>query len=166
MYQDLGRFEEEFTNFMHRVTEVNKIVTKLNSQDENLQNIGLLEADQYLKDSDQTTVEKIDEKNVVLKVKSDRTIINKKALLKQDNPDTMSQGRLLRISCVILIKFRVSIAEAFMEEVSKDAEMRYKDKLVRREKMETFKKQASLAFRRGEYERALTCYNKVNSLHF
>ncbi|KAI4454859.1 phosphoenolpyruvate synthase-related [Holotrichia oblita] len=124
MYQDLGRFEEEFTNFMHRVTEVNKIVKKLNSQDEKLQNIGLLEADQYLKDSDQTMVEKLDEKNVVL-------------------------------------KFEVCFTEAFMEEVSKDADRRYKDKLVRKEKMETFKKQASLAFRRGEYERALNCYNKA-----
>lgn len=53
-------------------------------------------------------------------------------------------------------------SEAFMEEVSKDAERRYKDKMVRKERMETFKKQASLAFRRGEYERALNCYNKVS----
>lgn len=58
--------------------------------------------------------------------------------------------------------FKKNNLEAFMEEVSRDADMRYKDRLVRKEKMETFKKQAGLAFRRGEYERALICYTKVN----
>lgn len=48
-----------------------------------------------------------------------------------------------------------------MEQVSKDADKRYKDKLIRKEKSETFKKQGMLAFRRGEYEKALTCYNKA-----
>lgn len=48
-----------------------------------------------------------------------------------------------------------------MAEVSKDAEKRYKDKLVRTERMETFKKQAMLAFKRNEFDRALTLYNKV-----
>lgn len=48
-----------------------------------------------------------------------------------------------------------------MAEVSKDAEQRYQDKLIRSERMETFKKRATLAFQRGEYEKALSCYNKV-----
>ncbi|GJQ79830.1 hypothetical protein Trydic_g23294 [Trypoxylus dichotomus] len=140
--QDLGKFDEEFTNFMHRVNEVNKIVKKLNSTDKNLQNIAILEADQYLKEADSSLLEQINEENVKLKIKSDRTVINKGALLKNENPDTMSQ-------------------EAFMNEVAKDADRRYKNKLVRKERMETFKKQGNLAFRRGEYERALNCYNKA-----
>lgn len=49
-----------------------------------------------------------------------------------------------------------------MDEVSKDADRRYKNKLVRKEKCETFKKQAKLAFGRAEYEKALNCYNKVH----
>lgn len=48
-----------------------------------------------------------------------------------------------------------------MEQISKDADRRYRDKLVRKEKSETFRKQGTLAFRRGEYERALTYYNKA-----
>lgn len=48
-----------------------------------------------------------------------------------------------------------------MDEVSKDAEKRYKDKLIRTEKMETFKKQAILAFKRAEYVKALTLFDKV-----
>lgn len=53
------------------------------------------------------------------------------------------------------------VPEAFMEEVEKDANRRYKDKQVRREKAATFKKLANLAFHRGEYEKALTNYDKV-----
>lgn len=52
-------------------------------------------------------------------------------------------------------------SEAFMAEVSKDAEKRYQDKLIRTEKMRTFKKQATLAYKRGEFEKALNLYNRV-----
>lgn len=48
-----------------------------------------------------------------------------------------------------------------MDEIAKDADRRYKSKLIRKEKCETFKKQALLAFKRGDYERALSCYIKV-----
>lgn len=48
-----------------------------------------------------------------------------------------------------------------MEEVAKDAERRYKDKQIRKEKAATFKKLANLAYQRGEYEKALTNYDKV-----
>lgn len=50
-----------------------------------------------------------------------------------------------------------------MEQVSKDADKRYKDKLIRKEKAETFRTRATKAFRRGEYEKALTLYDKVNA---
>lgn len=48
-----------------------------------------------------------------------------------------------------------------MAEVSKDAEKRYQDRKVRRERAETFNTQAIKAFRRGEYDKALSCYNKA-----
>lgn len=51
--------------------------------------------------------------------------------------------------------------ESFKNEVERDAQRRYQDKKVRREKSDTLKVQGNKAFRRGEYERALTCYNKV-----
>lgn len=90
---NLEKLDEEFNNFMHRVTEVNSIVKKLGSTDKTMQNIGMLEADKYLKDSSGTILENIDEKSISLKVVSDRTVLNKKALRKVENPDTMSQGR-------------------------------------------------------------------------
>lgn len=91
--EKLDQIDEEFNNFMHRVTEVGNIVKKLSSQNKDLQEIGTLEADRFLKDSDKTLYEKIDEQNVNLKVKCDRTIINKKALMKQEDQATTSQGK-------------------------------------------------------------------------
>ncbi|RZB39146.1 hypothetical protein BDFB_014876, partial [Asbolus verrucosus] len=114
----------------------------LASDDKKLQEIGDLEAKQYLGETDDEKYAKLNENSLDLKVKSDRTVINKKALLRNENPSTMSQ-------------------EAFMEEISRDADRRYKDKLRRKERMETFKKQVALAFRRGEFEKALSLYNKA-----
>lgn len=48
-----------------------------------------------------------------------------------------------------------------MEEVSKDADKRYKDKCIRKERADTFKTQANKAFRREEYAQALSLYDKV-----
>ncbi|RZC35755.1 hypothetical protein BDFB_014607, partial [Asbolus verrucosus] len=112
------------------------------ASDDKKQEIGDLKAKQYLGETDDEKYAKLNENSLDLKIKSDRTVINKKALLRNENPSTMSQ-------------------EAFMEEMSKDADRRYKDKLRRKERMETFKKQAALAFRRGEFEKALSLYNKA-----
>ena len=51
--------------------------------------------------------------------------------------------------------------DAWMAEVSKDAEKRFQDKKVRRERADTLKTQAMKAFRRAEYDRALSCYNRA-----
>lgn len=48
-----------------------------------------------------------------------------------------------------------------MAEMSKDADRRALDKKIRRERAETCKTQAVKAFRRGEYDRALSCYNRA-----
>lgn len=85
---------EEFNNFMHRVNDVTSIVKKLASSDKELQKIGTLEADEYLKDGDPSYADSIDEENVRTIVKQNKTIINKKAVLRDDSdPDAMSRGR-------------------------------------------------------------------------
>ncbi|KAJ8984156.1 hypothetical protein NQ317_017808 [Molorchus minor] len=135
--------DEEFSNFMYKVNQVSNIVKKLSSDDKQLQEIGDLEAKEYLGETSETVLANIDLENVELKIKSSKTLVNKKALIDKPNDQaTMSQ-------------------EAFMEEVSKDADRRYRERLIRRERMETFKKQATLAFRRKQYEKALTLYNKA-----
>ncbi|XP_017784539.1 PREDICTED: tetratricopeptide repeat protein 12-like [Nicrophorus vespilloides] len=138
----MSELDEEFNNFMYKVTEVNEIVKKLNSKDETVAQIGTIEAEKYLNGNAEAALEKIDDDDIVLRVTSKKAMINPKALLPEKDENTMSQ-------------------ESFMTEVSKDADMRYKNRLLRKERMETFKKQATLAFRRGDYERALCCYNKA-----
>ncbi|VVC97709.1 unnamed protein product, partial [Leptidea sinapis] len=51
--------------------------------------------------------------------------------------------------------------DAWMVEMSKDAEQRYQDRKIRKEKADTLKTQAVKAFRRQEYDRALSCYNRA-----
>lgn len=45
--------------------------------------------------------------------------------------------------------------------MAKDAKKRYEDRKIRREKADTLKTKAMKAFRRGEFEKALSCYNKA-----
>ncbi|XP_057669464.1 tetratricopeptide repeat protein 12-like isoform X1 [Diorhabda carinulata] len=133
--------DEEFNNFMIKVNEVNRIVKKLASNDKAISEMGDLEAKRYLNEDKETEIQEVED--VVLKIKCNRTVVNKKGLEnEQKDQSTMSK-------------------EAFMREVEKDADKRYKDKLVRTEKMETFKKRANNAFRRGEFEKALTLYTKA-----
>lgn len=54
--------------------------------------------------------------------------------------------------------------EVWMAEMSKDAEMRANDRKVRRERADTLNTQAIKAFRREEYDRALSCYNRAIEL--
>uniref|UniRef100_A0A6P7HCQ5 Uncharacterized protein LOC114349224 n=1 Tax=Diabrotica virgifera virgifera TaxID=50390 RepID=A0A6P7HCQ5_DIAVI len=82
--------DEEFNNFMVKVSEVNNIVQKLASKDKQIQEIGNIEAQRYLNDDGQNL--NVDD-NVELKVKNARTLINKKVLEnEQKDPNSMSQG--------------------------------------------------------------------------
>lgn len=154
---------EEFNNFLHRVNDVSSIIKKLASTNKELQEIGALEADRYLKDTDLSYNDSIDEENVKTFVRHNKTVINKKALEKDCNdPDTMSRG-LLGSEKQREIALTLPFLEAFMEEVSRDADRRYKDKQIRKEKAATFKKLAGLAYQRGEYEKALVNYDKVTT---
>ncbi|XP_045765463.1 tetratricopeptide repeat protein 12-like isoform X2 [Maniola jurtina] len=51
--------------------------------------------------------------------------------------------------------------DAWMAEVSKDADRRALDRKIRKEKADTLKTQAIKAFRRQEYDKALSCYNRA-----
>lgn len=51
--------------------------------------------------------------------------------------------------------------DAWMVEMGKDADKRALDRKIRQEKADTLKTQATKAFRREEYEKALSCYNRA-----
>lgn len=96
--KDLELHDEEFNNFMHKVNEVQRIVHKLASDDKEEQAIGDAEAKRYLGETPNEKI--IDTENLKLRVKSDRTVINKKAFQEMSSSDqsTMSQGIIFFIS--------------------------------------------------------------------
>ncbi|XP_011551141.3 tetratricopeptide repeat protein 12 [Plutella xylostella] len=129
---------EEWNNFVHRVGEVSSLVKDLASGDRGRAEAAQALADKYLNGKI------IKDDDLELMIKSDRTVINKSAF------PSVSDGAQGEVS-----------KEAWMAEMSKDAERRFLDKQIRKEKADTFKTQAMKAFRRQEYDRALSCYNKA-----
>ncbi|XP_047022071.1 RNA polymerase II-associated protein 3-like [Helicoverpa zea] len=130
--------DEEFNNFMKRVGEVSSLVRDMASGDKVKADAAKVLADQYLGGK------VILDDDLQLKVKQNRTLINEKAFENLGKQDASEMDK-----------------EAWMAEVSKDAEMRYQDRKIRREKADTLKTQAVKAFRRQEYDRALSCYNRA-----
>ncbi|CAH4035679.1 unnamed protein product [Pieris brassicae] len=129
---------EEWTNFMKRIGEVSGLVKDLASGDKDKADAAKVLADRYLEGKD------INVDDVKMTVKHDRTVINQKAFKSLEKNDT---GELDK--------------DAWMAEVSKDAERRALDRKIRHEKADTLKTQAIKAFRRQEYEKALSCYNRA-----
>ncbi|KYN14296.1 Tetratricopeptide repeat protein 12 [Trachymyrmex cornetzi] len=133
--------EEEFQNFMHRVTEVEKIVKKLASSDQQEQECGKKLADEMLKQGVQKEVYGDGE----VKVKTDRSVINKYPSKEHDsNNDPNQMAR-----------------EAFMKSVENDAKKRAEERKIKNERAETLKRIANGAFKEGDYEKAVTYYSKA-----
>ncbi|KAK9298750.1 hypothetical protein QLX08_008050 [Tetragonisca angustula] len=130
--------EEEFQNFMHRVTEVEKIVKKLASPNPEEQKHGQILADEIL--------EKRSEKNICddieLKIKMNRTVINKCSINENFTEEQMSK-------------------EAFMRSVEKDAKERTENRKIRNERAETLKTIGNGAFKEKNYEKALGLFEKA-----
>ncbi|XP_057322917.1 tetratricopeptide repeat protein 12-like [Microplitis mediator] len=129
--------EEEFSNFMQRVTEVEKIVKKLNSNDCKVQEEGKILADYILEGNKNFDTKDADG----LKIKANRTVINK--YLKNET-DANEMPR-----------------DAFMKTMEADAKRRSEDRKVRNERADTFKRIGNGAFGVGDFEKAVTYYGKA-----
>ncbi|KPJ19019.1 Tetratricopeptide repeat protein 12 [Papilio machaon] len=132
------QLDEEWNNFMKRIGEVSNLVKDLASGDKAKADAATVLADKYLEGK------VITDEDIEMTLKDNRTVINQKAFQGLDNNIAGEMGK-----------------EAWMAEVSKDAEKRAEDRKIRREKMDTMKTQAMKAFRRGDYDRALSCYNRA-----
>ncbi|XP_054008729.1 tetratricopeptide repeat protein 12-like [Hylaeus anthracinus] len=130
--------EEEFQNFMHRVTEVEKIVKKLASSNVEEQKHGEMLADEILKKKTETIISE----DCELKIKINRTVINKYPTDGMNSNEQMSQ-------------------EIFMRSIEKDAKERADNRRIRNERAETLKRIGNGAFKEGNYEKAVTYYNKA-----
>ncbi|KAJ8680266.1 hypothetical protein QAD02_016053 [Eretmocerus hayati] len=129
--------EEEFQNFMHRVTEVEKAVKQLASTDITEQKHGMLLADEILGKKNDIEITEDTE----LKIKVNRTFINKYSPDDGD-PNKMSQ-------------------EAFKRSIEKDAQVRAEDRKARNERAETYKRIGIGAFREADFEKAVTYFSKA-----
>ncbi|CAG9795314.1 unnamed protein product [Diatraea saccharalis] len=129
---------DEFNNFMKRVGEVSNLVRDMASGDKEKADAAQTVAEQYLEGKI------IADDNIEMKIKDDRTVINQKAFQSLEKMDTNEIDK-----------------DAWMAEVSKDAEKRALDRKIRREKADTLNTQAIKAFRRQEYDKALSCYNRA-----
>lgn len=98
-YTNIEERNEEFNNFMHRVTEVSNIVKKLSCQDKKVQEVGTLEAERYL-NGQKKGIEKEINEDVQVKIKSERTVLNRRAFKEEEKKEemregTMSQGKII-----------------------------------------------------------------------
>ncbi|XP_006565808.1 tetratricopeptide repeat protein 12-like isoform X2 [Apis mellifera] len=131
--------EEEFQNFMQRVTEVEKIVKKLASSNPEEQEHGQILADEIL---DGRAMENIICDDTEVKIKMNRTVINKCSINENSTDEEMSK-------------------EAFMKSVEKDAKERAENRKIRNERAETLKTIGNGAFKEGNYEKALGLFEKA-----
>ncbi|XP_011157329.2 tetratricopeptide repeat protein 12-like isoform X2 [Solenopsis invicta] len=138
---DRNPTEEEFQNFMHRVTEVEKIVKKLASSDEKEQECGKKLADEILEKRVQKEIYEDGE----VKIKTNRSVINKYPS-KEDEPSN-DPNKMSR--------------EMFMKSMEDDAKKRAEARKIRNERAETLKRIANGAFKEGDYEKAVTYYSKA-----
>ncbi|XP_015120787.1 tetratricopeptide repeat protein 12 isoform X1 [Diachasma alloeum] len=152
--------EEEFQNFMQRVTEVEKIVKKLASSDVNEQKRGELLADNILKSNNAVECKLSGDEE--LKVKTERTLINKYPTSEETDPNKMSRGNETgwKFNRRLTICFSTN-SEVFMKTMEKDARERAEDRKRRNERADTFKRIGNGAFDSGDYEKAVTYYGKA-----
>ncbi|XP_061377524.1 tetratricopeptide repeat protein 12 [Danaus plexippus] len=129
---------EEWNNFMKRIGEVSNLVKDMASGDKERAEAAKIVADKFLEGK------MILDDDIKMVVKEDRTVINENAFKTMGKKDTGEVDK-----------------DAWMAEVSKDAEKRALDRKIRLEKADTLKTQAVKAFRREDYDRALSCYNKA-----
>ncbi|XP_050592252.1 tetratricopeptide repeat protein 12-like isoform X2 [Bombus affinis] len=130
--------EEEFQNFMHRVTEVEKVVKKLASSDPEEQKHGQILADEILG----KRLEKDICEDTELEIRINRTVINKRSVNENSTQEQMCR-------------------EAFMKSVEKDAKERAENRKIRNERAETLKTIGNGAFKEKNYEKALGLFERA-----
>ncbi|XP_054282829.1 tetratricopeptide repeat protein 12-like [Macrosteles quadrilineatus] len=132
--------DEEFGNFMVKVEEVKRLMEGLTSKDKSIAKDTLNMVDNYLGNPDKL-LEEINEDS--LRVKTNKTVINQRAF------DEMTTD------------LQTQSPEAFMKSCEEDAKRRAEERRLSKESSDTLKKQGEKAFKSGEFEKALSFYNKA-----
>ncbi|XP_062542011.1 tetratricopeptide repeat protein 12-like [Armigeres subalbatus] len=133
--------EEDFEASLSKVDEVMKILNMMTSGDKSKEEMGVAFADQYLGE-DKKDLEKINVDNFIVRVNQERTVINKSSEDSLDKP-------------MMADKF------AFMAEVERDAARRASERKEREQTAQGLRRAGNRAFRKGEYEKAISMYTKA-----
>lgn len=94
--------DEEWNNFMHKITEISTIVEGLTSNDKQTSERAIEMADKYLKEKNCLETDK----EIEVKLKYDRSMINKTT---EEKPKTTNQVRIFVMKNIETIKIVFSI---------------------------------------------------------
>ncbi|XP_065093805.1 tetratricopeptide repeat protein 12 [Ochlerotatus camptorhynchus] len=133
--------EEEFEASMSKVDEVMKILNLMTSGDKGKEQMGVTFAEHFLGE-DKKDLEKIDVNNFIVRVNQERTVINRNSEDSLDKP--MASDKF-----------------AFMAEVERDAARRASERKEREQTAQGLRRAGNRAFRRGEFEKAISMYTKA-----
>ncbi|XP_055708360.1 tetratricopeptide repeat protein 12 [Phlebotomus papatasi] len=132
--------DEEFGAFESKVDEVMNILKFMSSDDIQDQQVGISMADRYL-GNDKKHLDSVNIDNFIVKVKEDRTVINNTT---NEETSAIAQDK-----------------HAFMASMEKDAGRRYAERKERESLAQNLRKLGNAAFRKEEYEKAISMYSKA-----
>ncbi|GAB0100220.1 tetratricopeptide repeat protein 12 [Sergentomyia squamirostris] len=147
--------DKDFSDFASKVDEVMNILKYMSSDDVKQQKVGMTKTDKYL-GNDKKHLDSVNIDNFIVKVKEDRTVINTGTICngvvksseiyhEQDEaPPAIAQDK-----------------HAFMASLEKDAARRYAERKERESIAQNLRKLGNAAFRKAEYEQAISMYSKA-----
>ncbi|XP_037944741.1 tetratricopeptide repeat protein 12-like [Teleopsis dalmanni] len=133
-----NQMNEDFLEFESKVNQVVKLLDDMSS-------IGKSDADAPVK-TEILFPDDITEDNLIVQVKEDRTVINKKVFPLKPKPNLVPTQ---------LDKF------TFMQQIEQDADQRAAARQERERIAQTFRKLGNEAFRKPNYEKAITMYTQA-----
>ncbi|XP_055612614.1 tetratricopeptide repeat protein 12-like [Uranotaenia lowii] len=131
--------DENFEASMGKVDEVMRILSMMTSGEKDKEQMGMAFAEKLLGE-DKKQLESIDVDNFIVRVNQERTVVNKRDDDSLDKPTTD--------------KF------AFMAEMERDAARRAAERKEREQTAQGLRSAGNRAFRKGEYEKAISLYTK------
>lgn len=137
--------EQELKGFEAKVDHVMSILNMMASEIKPESDKGMDMADKYLNGTQ--NLEEMNIEECIVRVTKDRSVINKKAL-----EDSEDDGHF---------KHATTDQRTFMAAIEADANKRFKERKEREKIAQGLRKAGNQAFRNGEYEQAISFYNKA-----
>lgn len=141
----LSEDEEELKGFEAKVDHVMSILSMMASDVKSDNENGMEMADKFLHGTQ--NIEDMNIEDCIVRVTKDRSVINKKAFEGSDDDANHSNAP--------------TDQRAFMAAIEADANKRFKERKEREKIAQGLRKAGNQAFRNGEYEQAISFYNKA-----